>query len=139
MEQPWDSVKSVLFLEKLSAALHTPRAGGGGGGRESHGLEALAVGSCGLASLFSWIPAAPNPTILVPECCTGARMGKALNSTARRVGASPVGNGKSLHCTQVLEALQPLPPEAFPCPCRTTVVKVKSELSNGGAGTNYVC
>lgn len=54
MEQPWDSVKSVLLLEKLSTALHTPRAGGGGRGQESHGLEALAV----------WIPWPGLPFVL---------------------------------------------------------------------------
>lgn len=58
MEQPWDSVKSVLLLEKLSVALHTPRAGGGGGGRESHGLEALAV----------WI-LWPGLPFLLDSCC----------------------------------------------------------------------
>lgn len=36
------------------------------------------------------------------------------------MGAVPVGNGKSLHCPQVLEALEPSTPER-------PVVKVKSD------------
>lgn len=53
--------------------------------------------------------------------CRSIALGPEWEGPARSVGAVPVGNGKSLHCPQVLEALEPLTPEG-------PVVKVKSDF-----------
>lgn len=93
---------------KVVAGLLAPRAGGDGGG---------CFDSVPWPPFSHRFPAVPNPTDPVQERRPGAGVGR----PCMQCWGCTVGNGKSLHCPQVLEALEPLTPEG-------PVVKVKSDF-----------